>query len=161
MIPTYHQVLVLWGQGFDELAASIFISELRQLGIRVKVVGLNMQQNTGQHGLALVPDLTLDKALRTAKRSCCIIVPATWAALQQFNYDPRLTKLLYIAMNNQALVLVAPPQPPQPANQQKQELRLPTLTLLEYPDVEDLMTFVRKVLILWLTKAPPAQVNKS
>jgi hypothetical protein len=61
-------------------------------------------------------------------------------------------------MDNEAFLLVAPPKP---TYHQKQELQLPALSVLAYPDVEDLMSFVRNVLVLWLTKAPPAQVNES
>ena len=98
-------ILVLWGQGFDEIAASIFVAELRRMGKRVKLVGLNSQRIVGQHGLALVPDLTLGQALRHATHIGCIIVPAPLAALQRFSYDPRLAELLEAAANNHALIV--------------------------------------------------------
>lgn len=111
MTTSSHLILVLWGQGFDEIAASIFVAELRRLGKRVKLVGLNSQQIVGQHGVTLVPDLPLGQALRAAHRIQCIIVPAPFAALTQFSYDPRLAELLGLA-NNQHALMVMDASPP-------------------------------------------------
>ena len=41
-------VFVLWGSQFDEAPATIFITEFRNAGLRVKVVGLH-----GQHTIFL------------------------------------------------------------------------------------------------------------
>ena len=87
-------VFVLWGTDFDAVAATIFVGELRRLGKRVKLVGINMRQGRGRHGLTLVPDFRLDQALRLAERSCCMIVPASPSTIQQFSYDPRVAELL-------------------------------------------------------------------
>lgn len=34
-------IFVLWAANFDEAAASVFVSELRNAGLRVQVVGLH------------------------------------------------------------------------------------------------------------------------
>jgi hypothetical protein len=109
-----HLVLVLWGRGFDEIAASIFVAELRRLGKRVKLAGLNSQQIAGQHGVTLVPDLPLGQALRAAQSIQCIIVPAPLAALSQFSYDPRLAELLGLVSRQQTLLVVDASSPPAP-----------------------------------------------
>jgi len=141
-----HIVLLLWGHGFDEIAASIFVAELRRLGKRVKVVGLSQQPIAGQHGLTLVPDLPLGQALSVANRVNCLIVPAPLAALQQFSYDPRLAELVGLAAKNQALIVVDAPaghnlypfacDPPPYSN----------LNQLVYPPREELFPFVQSVL---------------
>ncbi len=60
---TQDYVFVLWGDRFEEVAATIFVAELRQAGLRVKVVSLTRRRVNGGHGLALLPDLTLEEAL--------------------------------------------------------------------------------------------------
>jgi hypothetical protein len=140
-----YDVFVLWGQGFDEIAASIFVGELRRSGIRVKLVGLHSRQITGQHGITLVPDITLEQALYRANRTCCIIIPAPLLALQQFSYDPRLAELLRLTAENQALIVVdAFPT----ADVQASNRFLPSLhNGLEYPQLEELISFVPDVLM--------------
>ncbi len=141
-------VLVLWGQGFNEIAASIFVAELRRLGNQVKLVSLKNQQSAGQHGLTLVPDLTLGQALRMGDRVHCIIVPAPLVALQQFSYDPRLAELLGRAGVNQSL-LVADVLPLSDA-----QTGVPFLTSIPslfphkftYPPLDALLAFIHEEL---------------
>lgn len=151
-------VLVLWGNGFDELAATIFVAGLRHMGKRVKLVGLNSQHITGHHGLTLVPDLSLEQALRTVKQVQCLIVPAPVAVLQQFSYDPRIAELVDNAIRLNALILVDG----RPNNEQliieqlapfsdgsgQRPRGRPTqkVSLLEYPPHESLLSFVQTVL---------------
>jgi len=138
-----HIVLVLWGQGFDEIAASIFVAELRRLGKRVKLVGLSQQHIAGQHGLTLVPDLPLGQALGVANRVQCIIVPAPLAALQQFSYDPRLAELVGLATNNHALVVVDAPTSHNPYAFACNSPAFSQLNQLIYPSIEELLPFVQ------------------
>jgi hypothetical protein len=158
-----HIVLVLWGQGFDEVAASIFVAELRRLGERVQLVGLNRQQLAGHHGLTLVPDLPLGQALSVASRIQSIIVPAPLATLQQFSYDPRLAELLGRAMDNHALLVLnampsqehsrvlfqpashSPPLPKLTSGPNATPSPAPdlSLNLLVYPATDELITFVQ------------------
>ena len=62
-------VFVLWGKGFYEASATIFVTELRRAGLRVKVVGLTQRRTSGAFGLALVPDVTLDQILLAASHA--------------------------------------------------------------------------------------------
>jgi hypothetical protein len=146
-------VLVFWGQGFNEIAASIFVGELRRLGMRVKLVGINSRQTAGEHGLTLVPDCTLGQALVLADQVNCIIIPAPFAALQQFSYDPRLAELLQGVANNQALVVVACMQESAaffiPSSGTLSASSLPEFSLpdlIKYPPLEELIDFVEQVL---------------
>lgn len=139
-------VLVLWGQGFDEIAASIFVAGLRRLGQRVKLTAFNYQQMAGQHGLTLMPDLPLDQALRAAPQIRCLIVPASLAALQQFSYDPRLAELLGLVTEKQ-FMLVANSPPTlhtdiQTGIQIAQQFQLEPAHIFTYPPTEELLTFI-------------------
>ncbi|NJN98486.1 MAG: DJ-1/PfpI family protein [Anaerolineales bacterium] len=70
-------VFVLWADQFEEAPATIFVTELREAGLRVKVVGATPAPISGLHGLALVPDLTLDQALTLLAQVICLIIPQT------------------------------------------------------------------------------------
>jgi hypothetical protein len=141
---THHIILVLWGQGFDEIAASIFVAELRRLGKRVKLVGLNSQHIAGQHGVTLVPDLPLGQALRVANRIQCLIVPAALATLQQFSYDPRLAELLGLATSQQALIVINTPEAAEPPA--ARSFFSGVERALEYPATPALVDFVQMTL---------------
>ena len=144
---------MLWGEDFDAVAAIIFVGELRQLGYRVKIVGLNMRQTTGRYGLTLVPDTTLEQALRLVEHTRCVILPCSLATVQQFSYDPRLAEFCQRAIANGALFLACSPEATHPAA----GLLAAYLTSLEpvmvYPDVNELVAFVRTGLIALLQAA--------
>jgi len=99
-------VLVLWGDKFDEAPATIFVTALREAGLRVKVVGLTGRSITGAHGLALVPDLTLDQALALAGKAICVVIPYSSPGFKRFKNDPRILDLLHQARTNQAKFVV-------------------------------------------------------
>ena len=144
-----HSILVLWGKGFDEIAASIFLAELRRMGKRVKLVGLNSQHSAGQHGVTLVPDLPLGQALRMANKVCCLIVPAPLSVLQQFSYDPRIAELLGLSTNNGALFVVHHTHARGLEQVQRDDSTesFPFLIagehVLEYPETDALLNFVQ------------------
>lgn len=138
-------VLTLWGQGFDEIVAATFVGELRRLGVRVKTVGLNMQQTMGRHGLALLPDLTLDQALSLVQQASCVIIPGTTAHLQRFGYDPRLAELLQRAAAANTLFVIS--QSPPPPGAPQRELPATLAGALTYLDDQNIGDFVRSVLM--------------
>ncbi len=94
---------VLWADRFDEVAAVVFVAELRRAGLRVRLVGLSGPSFVGVHGLALMPDLTLDDALAQTARLACLVAPCDSPALARAINDPRLCDLL-----DQAAALEAP-----------------------------------------------------
>jgi hypothetical protein len=83
-------IFVLWGSGFEEAMAVIFITELRRANRRVKLVGLTRRPTGGAYGLALVPDLSLDDALPLAVKAAWVIVPYRSTGPGQLGTDPRL-----------------------------------------------------------------------
>lgn len=133
---------VLWGESFREIPATIFVSELRRAGIRVKVVGLNAQRTTGQYGLKLTPDITLDQALQLAKRAICVIIPSDLEQLQQFDYDPRITELLHQAQMNDARIIIG--RIPTTSEVQSQISAIPPKGMIEFPEAARLFEFVEQ-----------------
>lgn len=98
--------LLLWSDGFDEVAASVFAIELRKIGLRVELVGVGRVQASGRHGLVLGADITLSEALELAGRAICVIIPCSAAELRHVDNDPRIARLLAQAGENQALFVV-------------------------------------------------------
>ncbi len=143
MPKTHTYIFVLWGEQFEEAIASLFVTRLREAGLRVKVVGLTPPHIRGAHGLALVPDLTLDQALALAEQVVCLIIPHPGQGLGWFKNDPRIALLFERTATNQAKVIIGaasglPPadlgwQPPTEAN------------LSFYSKGEDLATFISEV----------------
>ena len=48
--------VVLWGRGFEEVAAATFTTELWRAGFKVKVVGLTLRPAKGAHGCQSLRD---------------------------------------------------------------------------------------------------------
>jgi len=99
-------IFVMWGRNFEEASATIFVTELRQAGLCVKVVGLDGRYTAGEHGLALVPDLTLGQALPLAQRALCVIVPCSGAWCQRLHNDPRIIDFFQRAHGSHAQFVV-------------------------------------------------------
>lgn len=100
-------IFVLWGERFEEVAATIFVATLREAGLRVKVVGLTPPRISGSHGLMLVPDLTLDQALPLATYTVCLIIPHTPYGLKYLNNDPRLRQFFREVLTGHARLVIA------------------------------------------------------
>jgi putative intracellular protease/amidase len=100
------QVLVLWGDKFEEATAALFVSELRKVGLRVKVVGLTPPKIRGAYGLALEPDLTLDQALPLATKTTCLVIPHSLPGLKRLKNDPRLEQFFDQALQKRAKIII-------------------------------------------------------
>ncbi len=141
-------VFIFWGRNFDGAAATIFVSELRQAGLRVKVVGLDGDLPVGMNGVTLVPDIPLSKAVPQANHASCIIVPCQachWPRIQQ---DPRLVDLLAASQQVGALLVVASSCESALGQSNVRDAlvdRLKALmpTIREYPAHEELTSFAR------------------
>lgn len=95
---TQPTIFLLWETLFEETPATIFVTELRSAGLRVKVVGLNSKPTAGAHGLALAPDLTLDAAMPLANQARYIIIPYGGGGPHRLRYDPRVRAFLEQAL---------------------------------------------------------------
>lgn len=101
-------VFILWGNGFDEVAATIFVTELRRAGLRAKIVGLTRRRSSGAYGLVLEPDLTLEMALPLAGSATCLVVPYASSGHKRLANDPRLSEFFGMAQMNQARFILGP-----------------------------------------------------
>lgn len=136
-------IFVLWGNEFEEATASIFITVLREAGLRVKVVGLTRPYICGSHGLVLLPDLTLDQALPLARNAVCVIIPYTSCGIRRLKNDPRIREFCHRAYANQAKFVLG----------QLDGISITDLDLLPssvsdfliYPDHENLVTFAQGI----------------
>jgi hypothetical protein len=96
----------LWGKEFDEATASMFDAHLRQVGLRVKVVGLSPPPIKGERGLALVPDMTLSQALETDAHTICVIIPCESQYLKHLKNDPRINQFFEQVQRYQAKFVI-------------------------------------------------------
>lgn len=101
-------IFVLWGNGFDETTATIFITELRRAGLNVKAVGLTQRRATGAYGLALVPDVTLEEVLPLASQTRCLIIPYVSSGNRHLRNDPRLSDFFDRVHANRAKFIIGP-----------------------------------------------------
>jgi hypothetical protein len=99
-------VLVLWGNFFDECATVAFVCELRALGVRVRVVGLDGRLARGRHGLVLGADLSIDRILLQRLSNTHIVVPCLAEQWPQLLQNPLACRLLAQARADRALVIV-------------------------------------------------------
>jgi hypothetical protein len=105
---TRDHVFILWGDRFEELDAAAFLTQLRQAGVRTKLVGLSQQRISGAHGLLLVSDITLEQALTLAHRALAVIIPCGQVGLPRLENDPRIATFLQRAQACGALFMVGP-----------------------------------------------------
>lgn len=87
-------ILVLWDDHFDESIATLFITGLRKVGQRVKVIGLSGLQGRGASGLSLVADMTLSAAIPLLEQVSHIIIPCSAIGLRRIESDPRIMEFL-------------------------------------------------------------------
>jgi hypothetical protein len=142
-------LFVLWGEGFDETITTVFVTELREVGLLVKVVGLSARHTSGARGLVLVPDLTMEQALPLAGQAIAVIVPTS--ALQShasLNSDPRVPLFLAEAETNRATFVLGRGSEQEPVG-----VELPPSVsgkVLVYPKREEIIFFARYLAdLLW------------
>ncbi len=144
------QIFVLWAPQFEPVAASIFVAELRKLGLRVKVVSLSVRKMPGQNGLAIYHDMTLGEALNIIGKASGVIVPCRLMGAQRLRNDPRASRLFKEVSANKVPIVIGYME-----KQILNTLRLfPTESiddLIMYPEIEDLFEFVDELAkVLWL-----------
>ncbi len=137
-------VFVLWADQFEEAPAAIFVTALREAGLRVKVVGATPAPIFGSHGLALSPDLTLDQALTLLAQVICLIIPQTGQGLFALKNDPRLSQFFDLLCKNQARIVLGALQ-----GVDLDKLKLFPLAgssqFIFYPEGEGLVFFAREL----------------
>ncbi len=86
------RVLVPLAQGCEELEAVTIIDLLRRAGITVVTAGLDAAPVTASRGVVLVPDTTLDEALRDDYDM--VVLPGGLPGADHLDQDPRVRALL-------------------------------------------------------------------
>ncbi len=151
-------VFVFWGDKFEEVAATIFVTQLREVGLRVKIVGLTPQQINGSYGLALVPDLTLDQALPLAANAICLVIPYRARGIKRLKNDPRLREFFYQTHSNHAKFVIG--QLDEVDIAYLGQFPIATDDVIVYPDIEYLVEFARELAASLLTIVPEKRSRK-
>ena len=86
------RVLVPLAPGCEELEAVTVIDLLRRAGIEVVTAGLDDLPVRASRGTVLVPDVSLDEALR--KKYDMIVLPGGLPGADHLNNDPRIHRVL-------------------------------------------------------------------
>ncbi|MHB9118867.1 MAG: DJ-1 family glyoxalase III [Burkholderiales bacterium] len=86
------KVLVPLAQGCEELEAVTVIDLLRRAGIDVVAAGLDSQAVRASRGVMLVPDCSLDDALR--QDYDMLVLPGGMPGMSHLKSDPRILALL-------------------------------------------------------------------
>ncbi|MCF6219238.1 MAG: DJ-1/PfpI family protein [Gammaproteobacteria bacterium] len=97
-------VLIPLAQGCEELEAVTLIDLLRRAGVDVVTAGLDDQAVVAAHGVTLIPDTTLDEALK--KTYEMIILPGGMPGSNHLQQDERLKSAL-INQNQQGKYIAA------------------------------------------------------
>ena len=85
-------VLVPLAQGCEELEAITIVDLMRRAGIDVVTAGLDEQPVKASRGMVLVPDTTLDEALK--KEYDMVVLPGGLPGADHLNNDQRIQNLL-------------------------------------------------------------------
>ena len=157
MSDTKKYVFVLWGDGFDEATATTFVTELREVGLPVKIVSLTAHQPKGKRGVALVSDLTLDQALPLAAHARCIIIPADARWENRYSQDPRFSDLCLQANGHQATFVVGKNHPSEKLFLNPQEYN----NILIYPPKKEILAFAQGLAAQLLQKNGIGQRDKA
>ena len=85
---------ILVAPGFEEAAVIYCLTQLRQAGLPVSLVGLMAGQIAGWHGLSICPDLTLDEVDAHEPMKLAVI-PGGQQCATALLTDPRVHRLLH------------------------------------------------------------------
>jgi 4-methyl-5(b-hydroxyethyl)-thiazole monophosphate biosynthesis len=85
-------VLVPLAQGCEELEAVTVVDLLRRAGVGVVTAGLDDQPVRASRGMVLIPDVTLDEALK--QQYDMVVLPGGLPGADYLNADERLRSLL-------------------------------------------------------------------
>lgn len=99
------QILLLLAEGFAETEVTLYISEMREAGLRLSLVGLTKRPIRSEHGVEIIPDRSIDDVIRSASPVKLVILPGGQGAVNVWGADPR-TRLLLALLPAQAGGLV-------------------------------------------------------
>ncbi len=103
----YGEVFILLASGFEEEATIFCLTQLREAGIFVSLVGASAGLIRGAHGVKVQPDATLRKVTAVSPPKL-IIIPDGKRAVSMLLSDPRVHQLLAATTENNGQVAVMP-----------------------------------------------------
>jgi len=68
-------IFILWDEGFEEEEALLFVTELREQGLRTKLLGFAVGNVPGRYGITLACDMALSEALPLVEQTVCVVIP--------------------------------------------------------------------------------------
>lgn len=139
-------ILVFWGKSFDEATAALFVTELRQAGLRVKVVGLNGRSPRGAHGLSIVPDWTVTQAQNCLESINLIVLPCDTNLWHRVANDPRVTQLIDTVQANGGELIVSEQSVPSTKPVISVEQNLFAKCPARYPKIDRLLPFLQHLI---------------
>jgi hypothetical protein len=99
------RILLLLADGFSETQAMLYVSAFRENGLPLKIVGLTKRPLQSEHGVKIIPDLSIDTVIQTPFSIKLLILSDGKAATTVWLADPR-TQLLLDLVQNQGGYLV-------------------------------------------------------
>jgi stage V sporulation protein SpoVS len=131
-------IYILWAGQPDAVAATIFATELRRVGLATKFIGMHTRPTRSQFGIVIHPDLSLDDVFTAPDQVVCLIIPGRWTDLRSLLYDPRLVALIDRVYRQGGTVLVAD-------NPDGRQESYADRRLLSYPPNGSLLDFAREL----------------
>lgn len=113
------KILILLVEGFEEGEAGIAVSELREAGLPVKVVGQARQAIRGAHGLMIQPDLSLDQALSSSRDISNLFIIGDRGWPYRLGRDPRIGRLVDEVTKTGNTIILSDAVPEWPVNWQR------------------------------------------
>ncbi|MFQ5611571.1 MAG: DJ-1/PfpI family protein [Anaerolineae bacterium] len=93
------QIYLFLIEGFEEGEAGIAVSELREAGLPVKVIGQTRQAVRGAHGLMVNTDLSLEQALLNCQNTTNLLIIGDRRWPYRISSDPRASRLVKTVAN--------------------------------------------------------------
>jgi protein deglycase len=87
------RVLILVAHGFEEEFTVCCLSQMREAGLNVSLVGFSAGLIGSLHGLQMRPDLSLEKAM-AEQPAAMVVVPGGTYAVSALLTDPRVHRML-------------------------------------------------------------------
>jgi hypothetical protein len=137
--------LLLLADGFSETQAALYVSELRGVGLPLKIVGLTKRAVQSEHGIKILPDFSIDTVIQKPFQIRLLILPGGKATATAWRADPR-TQLLFDLVRGQGGYLVAAPE----SVEVVESIAAPSLSLRLHqgpPNVQDADSFAMHVLV--------------
>lgn len=143
------EAVILWASYYEELTAISFLHEFRQMGLQVSLVATHSSSEMQSTEILSPPRQTLQDAFARAKEIACIVIPASIAALNQFQQEPLLWQLVGAVHQNGGRVIIGPPEG---ASKSEAALLLPPAEqMMTFPKSAKLLLFARWLAHLLMT----------